>query len=87
MTKQNYKERAVHTSAVLEIRKSSRGATLSVVGVIGVTELSDESISLASHSGRLDVRGSGLVLSVFENKCVEVSGKIEGLELGYGKRR
>ena len=73
--------------AVLEIRKTSSGAELSVFGVVGVTELTDEVISLASHSGRVDIRGSKLVLSVFENKSVEIYGKIDGVELGYGKRR
>ena len=72
---------------VLEIKKTSSGAVLSVVGIMSVTELSGEAISLASHSGRLRVSGTDLVLSVFENRCVEISGKIEGVDMGYGKRR
>ena len=87
MTKQSNKPKLASSPALLEIRKTSSGAALSVVGIISVTALSGEFISLASHSGRLDIRGSSLVLSVFENKCVEVSGKIESLEMGYGKHR
>lgn len=68
-----------------EIRKSGRGAVIAISGVMNITELTDERISLSAHSGRVEIRGVSLSLSVFENRTVEISGKIEGVEFGYGK--
>ena len=87
MTKQNGNASPHGSPLVIEIKKSSSGAVLSAVGVVSVTELSRESVSLASHSGRLSIKGAELVLSVFENKTVEVSGRIEGVEMLYAKHR
>ena len=69
---------------VLEIRKSEGGAAASVCGVVSIGELSDRFISLATHSGRVGVRGTSLTLTAFANRTVEVKGKIEGVDLGYG---
>ncbi len=87
MTKQKNKAADYRPPLVVEIRKTSTGAVLSAVGVVSVTEVSGESVALASHSGRLSIKGSDLILSVFENKSIEVKGKIEGVEMGYAGRR
>ncbi len=68
-----------------EIRKTARGAAMTVSGVISLTDVSDSRISLALHSGRISVVGSALLISVFESRTVEISGRIEGVELLYGK--
>lgn len=69
---------------VLEIRKSDGGAIASVTGVVSIGELSDRFILLATHSGRVGVRGSSLTLTAFANRTVEVKGRIEGVDFGYG---
>lgn len=68
---------------VLEIRKSDGGAVASVCGVVSIVELSDRFIALATHSGRVGVRGTLLTLTAFANHNVEVRGKIVGVDLGY----
>lgn len=87
MTKEKKKPTLPEWPLIAEIRKTSSRAAISVVGVVSVTELSRELISLASHLGRVEVRGEELTLSVFENKTVEVSGKITAVEMGYAKHR
>ena len=69
---------------VMEIRKADGGAVASVSGVVSIGELSDRFISLATHSGRVGVYGASLTLTAFANRTVEVKGKIEGVDLGYG---
>lgn len=69
----------------VEIVKSKRGATVQVFGVIGVDELAHERVVLISHSGRLTVRGRGLVLGILGRGSAEVFGRVEGVELSYGK--
>lgn len=69
----------------IEIRKGNKGAACAISGVINITELSPESVTVLSHSGRVGVRGSELRLTVFSGRTVEISGKIVGVELGYGR--
>ena len=72
-------------SLEIEIKKSSRGAGMAVFGVIGISELSPSEIVLLSHRGRTTVRGSSLSLVIYDSGIAEVEGRIEGVELGYGK--
>ena len=69
----------------IEIKKGARSSTLAVVGVISISELSSEEISLITHRGRISVRGSSLVLIIYDSGIAEVEGRIEGVELGYGR--
>ena len=75
----------VPSPLVLEVRKSDGGATASVSGVISIGELSERFISLATHGGRVGVRGGSLTLTAFANRTVVVKGRIEGVDLGYGR--
>lgn len=69
----------------IEIEKRGKGAVMVVTGIIGVSDFSDSDVCLVSHGGRFRIKGSKLSLLTFENRTVEVSGKIEGVELLYGK--
>lgn len=69
----------------LEMRKGKRGSIMSVSDVIGVFEYSSNRVELTSRGGKLAVSGEGLVLSVFEERTVEIYGKITGIEIIYGK--
>ncbi len=69
----------------LEIKKSRKKCNLIVTGVMAVSALSSTEILLASHAGRVEILGSGLLLSVFENGALEISGEICDVRLGYGK--
>lgn len=65
----------------IEIRKSRARSTLAVSGIVAIEELSREKIVLTTHGGRITVLGTALVLSVFEGRAAEVTGKIKGVEL------
>lgn len=69
----------------VECERSARGMTLTASGIIGVSEISDETICLKSQGGRIYVLGHRLTVTVLEGGCVEISGKIEGMRFGYGK--
>lgn len=69
----------------IDIRKGERGAACAISGVVCINELSPESVTVLSHSGRVCVRGSELRLTVFSGRTVEISGRIEEVELGYGR--
>ncbi len=61
------------------------GMCVTVGGVIGVGELSDERILLVSHSARLEVGGEGLSLTVLEGRCAQINGRVREMRLLYGK--
>lgn len=70
----------------LEMRKGKRGAVVSVGNVVSVAELSESRIELLSRGGRLALCGEGLMLSVFEERTVEIYGKILSIEIQYGRK-
>lgn len=65
----------------IEIKRGKATSTLAVSGILALEELSRERITLLTHSGRITVVGRALVLSVFEGRSVEISGKITGVSL------
>ena len=65
--------------------KSRGGMTLAIVGITEVTELNSERIILSTRAGNIEVTGERLVLSIFTNKTVEISGRITGVNFGYGR--
>lgn len=69
----------------LEMRKTRIGAELVVTDILSIEEFSDERIVMATHKGRIIIHGTGLMISVFEKRCVEVFGRIERFEMGYGR--
>lgn len=68
-----------------EIRKAKGTASITISGIVSITDLSREEISLATHAGRVVLSGNSLTLAIFEGGVVEVSGRIEGVSLGYAK--
>lgn len=69
----------------LEANRSRRGLSLLVGGIIGISDFSDESVMLMSHSGRVTVLGRRLSICVYENNTVEISGRVEDINFTYGK--
>ncbi len=68
-----------------EIRKGKGVASVTISGIVSITDLTSEEISLATHAGRVVIRGNSLTLVIFEGGVVEINGKIEGVSLGYAK--
>ena len=71
----------------IEMKKSSRGAVAVISGVMSVSEYTEQSVELLSHSGRALFIGESLGISVLEGRIVEIYGKITEVRLGYGKAR
>ena len=69
----------------LEADRCSRGISLMLSGIIGVSEFSDSVIQLQSHGGRIILSGSRMAISVYDGGCVEVLGKVEAIQFKYGK--
>ena len=69
----------------LEADRSTRGMSVILSGVIGISDFSDSSIHLLSHGGRIVVNGQKLFICVYENNSVEIVGKVEGVVFKYGK--
>lgn len=76
---------AAMSSLHFEGERSARGITLTVSGIIGISDFSENGIYMKSRGGRIAVLGRRLVLNVLENKTVEIVGRIEGIEMKYGK--
>ena len=85
MIKKKIEDRTPRGEFDLSCEKALGGLSLLVGGIIGVSELDDGRTELLSHSGRVIVSGRGLKLTVFENKSVEINGRIEGINFVYGK--
>ena len=69
----------------VEIKKSSRGAVAVVSGVMSVSEYTDTAIELLSHSGRINILGNCLGITVLEGRVVEIFGRIEEVKFSYGR--
>ena len=69
----------------IEADRSPSGFSVKVGGIIAVTDYTDEKISLKGHGGRLIVSGKRLRMTVYEDKTVEILGRVEIMEMKYGK--
>ena len=69
----------------IEIDKAGAGFLISASGIKRIAELTESKISLKFNKGTLGVSGANLSLSLYEDKTVEISGKLEVIEFGYTK--
>lgn len=69
----------------VEMKKSSRGAVAVISGVMSVSEYTENSVELLSHSGRVRILGEALGISVLEGRVIEIYGRITEVKFGYGK--
>lgn len=73
------------TAFHLEADRCTRGMSLLIGGIIGISDFTDECAVLMSHSGRITVLGKRISICIYENKTVEVSGRVEDIRFTYGK--
>lgn len=64
----------------IEADRISDGISVSVCGVLSILDFSTELAILKIRRGRIRVRGGGLSIAVYENRTVEIFGKVEALE-------
>ena len=69
----------------LNAERLGGGMRLSVGGVVSVSELTDERIVLVTHASGIEVTGRALLLSAFDQRCVEIVGRVLEVRLLYGK--
>ena len=61
----------------IEIDKSADGFVILASGIKRISELSENEVALKFNKGKLAVKGAHLSLSLYEDKTVEISGKLE----------
>ena len=69
----------------LEADKCGLGLAIVIGGVKSVLEINESMAKLNCSVGSVLVRGSGIDVEIYENKTVEITGKVEALEFGYAK--
>lgn len=69
----------------LEAKRSTRGMSILLSGIIGISDFSEEKIELLSHGGRVIISGKKLFINVYENNNLEILGRAEEITFRYGK--
>ena len=69
----------------LEADRAASGLRITVTGIIGISELDGNGILLLSHGGRIYISGEQLKIEIYENKTVEICGRIG--EISFGKNK
>ena len=69
----------------IDVKRVPRGLSVSVSGVISVFELTDTSVGILTKRARVNISGERLILSVFEYRRAEISGRVENIGFKYGK--
>ncbi len=64
----------------IEIDKEFRDFIVTLQSVSSVIDISSDEIIMKAGKGRVKICGSGLEITVFENKTVEVFGKVGAVE-------
>ena len=79
------KRNIVPSNFHVEIDKTARGISLSCSGVRGITEFSNTEIKLQLSEFSMLICGNKLLITVFEERSVEIIGKITEVKFLYGK--
>ena len=69
----------------LEAARCRRGVSLVLSGIISVEEFNSETVLLKSHGTKVRLRGTGFDISVFENRDIEITGKVVEIDFLYGE--
>ena len=68
-------------SFYFELSKRGKISSAVIGGVIGILDFSDKNVFLATHSGRINISGERLNVAIFENKTIQITGKIAEIRL------
>ena len=83
MQKEEKKEQIRKTDPIvfhLEADRVLSGISVSISSVMSVMDFTKESVLLKLRRGKLRISGTALTISVYENRIVEISGKVERIE-------
>ena len=70
----------------IEGDSTPRGLSLIFVGIIGVAEFSAKEVKLMTKRGSIQVIGENIEIVVYEGNTVELSGRIETVNIGYPRK-
>ncbi len=73
---ENYSPLGVH----IEIDKVSSGMLVRIENVRSITDICREEIIVKTKGGRVKISGSGLEVSVYENRILDILGKVYKVE-------
>ena len=76
---------AIKTPFRCEYDGGRYGMSVILYGIISIKDFSGEEVLMRSAGFNIKISGTGLTLSVYENKSVEIFGKILNMELIYDK--
>ena len=90
---QKAKIAAMHISSPATLRTPFRceydggrsGMSVLLYGIISIKDFSGEEVLMRTTGFNVRIKGNGLTLSVYENKSVEIFGRILNMELIYDK--
>ena len=69
----------------MELESGVMGMSLFACGVREIQEYSEAMLSMKIMGGCMHIKGQGLCLSIFENKTVEVHGRILEVSFSYDR--
>ena len=68
-------------SPYFEVHPGRIKSKIILIGVIGVSEINERTILIKCHGTKIKISGSNISLSVFEQNALEVTGKVEGIQI------
>ena len=76
---------AERASFHLEADRTGKGLSVTVGGIIGISDLNEGRVFLTSHGGRILVEGERLSVRIYEHNTVKIEGRIEVISFVLGK--
>ena len=80
-----YREQSIVPPFHAEIDGGARRMSFLLSGVNSIRDFSSSAVLLRCKGVLVEIKGESLSLAVYENKTVEIIGKIYGMELSYDK--
>ena len=64
----------------VEADRLPSGVSVSIMGVLSIVDFNESSAIMKMRRGKIRITGSGLSVAVYENRTVEISGKVGAVE-------
>jgi hypothetical protein len=72
--------KALHTSFHIEADKMMTNTSVSVTNVLSIIDFREDAVILKMRKGKIKISGESLSISIYENKIVEIFGKVRNIE-------
>ena len=64
----------------MEADRLADGVSVSIMGVLSIVDFNESSAIMKMRRGKIKVTGSSLSVAVYENRTVEICGKVGAVE-------